>query len=76
MTAEEFISGRNAVRSAQADYSSFAIVGFLALIAYVLLFDANVALFAILFLLLAIFYNPTKIKLGHERFSSDSDIIL
>ena len=58
-----------------ASYNDFALVGILALMLYVLVFDGNLALFAVLFLLLALFYNPTKIQVG-KRFSNDSDIIL
>ena len=60
-----------AVKTNYAEYASLAMV---MAMAYVLVIEKNIALFAVLFLMLAIFYNPTKFMVQGKLY--DSEVIL
>jgi len=59
---------------ATINYAQYASIAMVLAMAYVLVIEKNIALFAILFLMLAIFYNPTKFVVQGKTY--DSEVIL
>lgn len=57
------------------NFSQYAGISMVAAMGYVLVIEKNVALFAVLFLMLSLFYNPTKFTMNGKLYN-DSDIIL